>query len=579
MSDTDLIKDKLDIVDIIGEYVQLKPAGINHKGLCPFHREKTPSFMASRERKSWHCFGCQKGGDVFTFVQEIEGMEFIEALKFLAQRAGVELTGNVSNDLEKSQKNRLKDVMKEAARFYHEFLVRMTGAADARAYLKTRGLKDETIAAWQIGFIPDQWDLLTQYLLKKGVSIDDLVASGLTIKRDGANAASGRGFYDRFRGRIMFPIRDLHGIVVGFTGRVLVETENSGGKYVNTPETPLYHKSQVLFGLDKAKSEIRHADLAVLAEGQMDVIACHEAGMGNVIAASGTALTDEQIVLMSRYTKNIAMAFDADAAGESAAKRGIDLAHERGMRIKIIQIPEGKGKDPDECIRNNGDVWTQAVKDATDVMNWYIERAFANKNLSDPVTKQKIADTLLPEILRIPYAVEQDHWLEVIASRLRVDKLVLREDLKKIKPKTATKRDEPASQTGNTPAPPTQKERLAELYVELLLRFPELVKEPASQAVEQVLSTTSVFALYEAQKAGYTPLADSAATLALRSELDFGNTTLAEAIHEKKKIEQRLCGAAEKEKRELLMRNLSAAEAAGDKAQVTHLLHEFQSLS
>ena len=217
MSDeVQLIKDKIDVADLIAEYVQLKPAGINKKGLCPFHHEKSPSFMVNSERQGWHCFGCGKGGDIFTFVQEMEGMEFKEALKHLANRAGVQLT-SYRSDVDSSQKNRLKDINIEVARFFHNFLLKMPTAKSAMDYLISRGLKNETIEEWQVGFVPEQWELLTQYLLKKGFSIDDLVASGLTIKRDGADATSGRGFYDRFRGRIMFPIWNVHGEVVGFT--------------------------------------------------------------------------------------------------------------------------------------------------------------------------------------------------------------------------------------------------------------------------------------------------------------------------------------------------------------------------
>ena len=212
------IKDKIDVTELVGEYVQLKQAGINKKGCCPFHNEKTPSFMVNSERGSWHCFGCGKGGDIFTFIEEIEGMEFREALKYLAERAGVQLT-SYRSEVNSSQKNRLKEINTEAARFFHNFLLKIPASKPALEYLKDRGLTDETIEEWRIGFVPEQWDLLTQYLLKKGHSIDDLVASGLTIKREGVNASSGKGFYDRFRGRIMFPIWDVHGDAVGFTGR------------------------------------------------------------------------------------------------------------------------------------------------------------------------------------------------------------------------------------------------------------------------------------------------------------------------------------------------------------------------
>src|SRR3989338_11076625 len=227
MSDTDLIKDKIDIVDFIGEYIQLRPAGSRHKACCPFHQEKSPSFMVNRERQSWHCFGCGKGGDVFSFIQEMEGMEFVEALRYLATRAGVPLQ-TFQRDINSSQKNRLKDINAVAAVFFHKFLTEMPQARDARAYLDRRGVSGDILAVWRVGFVTDQWDLLTQYLLKKGYSIDDLVASGLTIKKDGAAVQTKKGFYDRFRGRIMFPIQDVHGAVIGFTGRVLVETEHSG---------------------------------------------------------------------------------------------------------------------------------------------------------------------------------------------------------------------------------------------------------------------------------------------------------------------------------------------------------------
>lgn len=369
-TDIQAIKDRIDIVQFIGEYLPMKKAGANWKAVCPFHNEKSPSFMVHPEKQIWHCFGCGKGGDIFTFVQEMESLEFIEALKLLAKRAGVEVKLD-RGESNQSQRNRLLEINSMAAYFFHHVLLELPGAENARHYLDDRQLKKQTILDWQVGYAPDQWELLTKYLLKKGFGIDDLVLSGLTIKREGADARTGRGFYDRFRGRIMFPICDPHANVVGFTGRILVETENSGGKYVNTPETLLYEKSRILYGIQRAKTEIKSKDLAVLVEGQMDVIACHQAGMTNVVAASGTALTFEQIKLLKRYTNNIAMAFDADSAGERAGKRGIQIAVEEGMKVKVIVIPAGAGKDADECLKKNPQVWFEAVQSAQDVMDWY----------------------------------------------------------------------------------------------------------------------------------------------------------------------------------------------------------------
>src|SRR3989339_1687286 len=418
------IKDKIDVADLIAEYVQLKPAGVNKKGLCPFHHEKTPSFMVNSERQNWHCFGCAKGGDIFSFVQEMEGLEFKEALKYLADKAGVQLS-NYRSEVDSSQKNRIKEINREAARFFNNFLLKMPTSQPALDYLLKRGLKNETIVEWQVGYVPEQWDLLTNYLLKKGYGIEDLVASGLTIKRDGADAQTGRGFYDRFRGRIMFPLSDAHGNVVGFTGRILVEKENSGGKYVNTPQTPVYDKSRVIYGLDKAKSEIKAKDLTVMVEGQMDVIACHQAGMKNVVASSGTALTEEQVHLLKRYSNNLNMAFDMDEAGQNAARRGITVALKDGFGVKVIRLPKDAGKDPDECLKKHPQIWFDAVEKAQEVMEWYFEKSFTNRDLNNHKNKQVIANELLSEIALIQYAVERDHWLKELGSQLAVEVSVL----------------------------------------------------------------------------------------------------------------------------------------------------------
>lgn len=431
MADTQAIKDRLDIVQLIGEYVTLKKAGSNWKGNCPFHHEKTPSFMVQPDKQMWHCFGCSKGGDVFAFIQEIEGLEFPEALQLLAKRAGVEIT-NTFNDGNASQRSKLLEITKSAAYFFHHMLLDMEVSKPAREYLERRGVKNEIIIDWQIGFIPDQWDLLTSYLHKKGYAFDDLVLAGLTIKRDGADAATGRGYYDRFRGRVMFPISDVHGNEIGFTGRVLVETENSGGKYVNTPATSLYDKSRVLYGIHKAKLGIKAKDLAVLVEGQMDVIACHQAGMTNVVAASGTALTTDQIKLLKRYTRNLAMAFDADQAGQNAGKRGIGVALQEGMSLKVIQIPEGFAKDADECLKKDANVWFNAVQSAQGVMEWYFNVTLRTLDRTNPRSKQQVADTLLTEINHIPYAVERDEWIKRLSEAVDIDISLLRQEIKRI---------------------------------------------------------------------------------------------------------------------------------------------------
>ncbi len=542
MTDTQAIKDRLDIVQIIGEYIPLKKAGINWKANCPFHNEKSPSFMVNSEKQFWHCFGCSKGGDAFSFLQEMEGLDFSEALKILADRAGVKLD-TFASEVNKSQKNRILEINNKAAYFFHQFLLEMPASQGARDYLNRRQLKPETIVDWKVGFIPEQWDLLTQYLLKKGNSIDDLIASGLTIKKDNG------GFYDRFRGRIMFPIWDTHGNTVGFTGRVLVETEKSGGKYVNTPQTLVFDKSRILYGLNKAKTEIKNKDFTVLVEGQMDVVACHQAGMKNVVASSGTALTFEQIKLLKRYSNNIAIAFDADAAGQNAAKRGIDLALEQGMNIKIIQIPAGDGKDADECLKKNPAVWFKAVENSKEVMEWYFASALSGADKHDPKQKQKIANTLLTEIIRLPYAVERDHWLKKLADELSVDSATLTAEMRRLaseKPKYFE-----GKSVENVVKPTPERENwgeqnklsfLVEKVFALLVKFPKFFVEYDLDSSRRFFPPEPMVGLYESLKKQYNGSVDKQAIekenqdsidiLILKADKDYGDLSPEDARKE-----------------------------------------------
>jgi DNA primase len=524
-----LIKDKINVGDLVGEYIQLKPAGTNLKGLCPFHSEKTGSFMVSREKQIWHCFGCAKGGDIFTFVQEIEGMDFVEALRLLANRAGVELE-TYRSEINKSQKNRLFEINIQALRFFYNFLDRMPVAQGARDYLKKRSLTKETIDAWQIGFAVDQWDLLTRYLLKKGFSIDDLVASGLTIKRDNANRSSGRGFYDRFRGRIMFPIWDTNDNVVGFTGRVLEETEKSGGKYVNTPQSPVYDKSAVVFGLNKAKMEIRKQKKVIVVEGQMDVIACWQAGMKNVVASSGTALTERQVSVLKRYTTNMVVSFDGDVAGQNAAKRGVDIARAQDMDVKVLVLPKELGKDPDECIKNSKEAWFGLVENAQDIMHWNFERIFKDKDLNNPKEKQKIADELLEEIAIIPKEVEKDHWIQELSSGLGVSSNVLRDEMKRIVNKKSNKyiaKEE--EQFKPVKKEKTRLDKTVEELLILLALFPEFAGTVFDKVDDKYISASDYVGLYELFKKGYNSLGVFDLTK-IQNEFAIGDTQISSQI-------------------------------------------------
>ncbi|MFA6429194.1 MAG: DNA primase [Patescibacteria group bacterium] len=449
MDSTEEIKSRLDIVDLIAEYLPLKPAGAGaYKTNCPFHQERTPSFYVSRNRQSWHCFGCDLGGDQFSFVERMEGMEFREALEFLAQKVGVELP---KFDGEKaSKKKRLHEVNDLATRFFASALRNLPQAEHARQYVQSRGLDDLSIDLFRIGYAPASWSTMTDALLKRGVTAEELLDAGLVSKRDHG------GVYDRFRDRLMFPIADVHGNIVGFTGRILTNDKNpspSSGrqeaKYMNTPETTLYRKSAVLYGLDKAKGEIRQQDLAVIVEGNMDVVSSHQFSVCNVVAASGTALTVEQLGLIRRFTTNLAIAFDQDSAGKAATIRGLDLARAQDFTIKIITLPPEAGKDPDDAVRKDPQIWKDAIKNAVSIMDWMYRNAFRGRQLEKPEDKKQIARDILPEIKRIADPIERDHWIKKLARELAVGENALLEVMAKltvnVSPSVGTPRETPAA--------------------------------------------------------------------------------------------------------------------------------------
>ncbi len=597
MTDTQAIKDRIDIVQLIGEYVTLKKAGVNWKANCPFHHEKSPSFMVHQDKQFWHCFGCNKGGDIFSFIQEMEGLDFPEALKLLAARAGIKIE-TYASEVNQSQRNRLLEINAAAANFFHRFLLEMPAGEAARKYLEGRELTASAIVEWQIGYIPDQWDLLTKYLLKKGHGINDLIAAGLTIKREGANEATGHGVYDRFRGRIMFPLADAHGNVVGFTGRVLVETERSGGKYVNTPETIIYNKSRVLYGLHKAKTEIKAKDLSIVVEGQMDVIACHEAGMKNVVAASGTALTSEQVKILKRYSNNVAMAFDADPAGQTAGKRGAGVALEEGMNVKVIQLPKSFAKDADECIKKDPRVWFDAVRNAQGVLEWYFEKTLSSVNKNNPTEKQQAVALLVPEIARIPSGVIRDEWLKRLGEEILVDLSVLRDEAKRIS--SSTPRILGTSRTLPTSHPPaslskSRDDHILQEFWSLAVKFPENFGA-LYQALESVyFVNTSWSGLYEIAKKVYDNQqkldlelvrqmlreADAEHTLdllLLRPGKEIIELSSEEAGKELARVFSRIKEDWKKNRGKEIQQRVAEAERAGDRALVEALLRELQGL-
>ncbi len=442
MSVTDEIKDRLDIIDVISGYVPLKKAGHNYKGLCPFHNEKTPSFVVFPDTQGWHCFGaCGIGGDIFTFVMKRENLDFGEALAMLAAKAGVELQPREAAAAGDDAKlERLRAIVADAAGYYHYLLNKASEAAIARDYLVGRGLTAATCEAWQLGYSLDSWDALRDRLTGKGYTLDEIEATGLVIRRD-----DGSGCYDRFRGRLMIPIRDVQGRTIGFGARILREDPTRPApKYMNSPQTPLFDKGNVLFGLDMARKAIRDADLGVLVEGYMDVMMSHQVGVCNVVAGMGTALGETQMRQLKRYTGNITLALDPDAAGDHATLRGLEAARQSLERewepvisptglvrqesrlkaqLRIAALPDGL--DPDELAYKDVERWRQVIAQARPIVDYYLAIVGREEDLSTGHGKAKAVERMAPLIAEIANPVERGHYIQTLARLVQADERLI----------------------------------------------------------------------------------------------------------------------------------------------------------
>lgn len=594
------IKARIDVVDLVAEYVPLKPAGAgSFKGLCPFHQERTPSFHVSRTRQSWHCFGCDSGGDIFTFIERIEGMDFRDVLGFLAQKAGVILPEHEEQEQGKGRKRRLHEVNELAARFFRSALLQAPQAAEARKYVERRQIDPLSADLFLIGYAQDSWTTLTDALVKKGVTADELVQAGLASKRDNSE-----GVYDRFRGRLMFPIADVHGNIVGFTGRILTD-DKTQPKYVNTPETSAYRKSAVLYGLDKAKAEIRKSGLGVIVEGNMDVVSSHQAGITNVVAASGTALTLEQLTLLKRFTTTLAIAFDQDAAGALATLRGLDLARQQEFSIKIITLPPEAGKDPDEACKKDPNLWRDAIAKATSIMDWVYQRAFSRHTSMSPEDKRLISDEVLPEIGRISHPVEREAWLKRLAQDLQISEDVLQQGMKRT---AASAPHAPVRKVVADPIPaetPFEQRLLWRLFAASLAsqvlfeRFLALGEKLHELDSEPSLSTLYVSLRGVYHQDGFTPqpswpwsqtLSHLTAslgpdemktynTLTLLAEHAFSSRSTADVEQEHLLLLRQLRQSTLTLQLTSLQEEMRQAEAAGDFARVEQLVRQFSTLT
>lgn len=417
------VKSKLDIIEVVSGYIKISKAGANFKAVCPFHSEKSPSLMISPARQIWHCFGCGEGGDIFKFVMKIEGIEFGDALRNLAQRAGVIL--KKEDPQIRTERGKLLEICRAATEHFQKNL---TTNKEVQEYLKKRGLKDETVSEFKIGFSQDSWDSLLKFLMAKNFQPQDIEKAGLAIKSEKSNI----GYFDRFRGRIMFPIANANGEIIGFGGRIFKTKEGvEEAKYLNSPQTLIYDKSKVLYGFDKAKMDIRKNNFTILVEGYMDLIMCHQAGASNAVAVSGTAMTRDHLQILKRLSENLCFSFDMDNAGNMATKRAIDMALADDFNIKVITVPSGK--DPADFILEHPDKWVDQVKKSKNFMDFYFENIFSKNDPSTAQGKKDISKILLTQIRKVKSKIEQSHWLGLLAQRLKVKQDLLEEELAKVK--------------------------------------------------------------------------------------------------------------------------------------------------
>jgi DNA primase len=470
------VKERIDIVEVVGNYVKLEKAGTNFKGRCPFHNEKTASFFVSPSRQSFNCFGCGERGDVFTFVEKQEGLDFKEALKFLADKAGVELTYERHARTDKTERDALLEVLEVAGKF---FMAELGKHPEVVTYILSRGLTEESIKSWKIGYAPDEWRALYSHLTALGYAPDLLIRAGLAKK---AGEDGQKNPYDVFRGRVIFPLFDQNGRIIAFSGRAL--DPNVPAKYLNSPETPVFQKSEVLYGLDKAKDDIRRKNYAVLVEGQMDLVLSHQAGVANTVASSGTAFTSLHLERLKRFSDRIILAFDGDKAGQSASEKSAMLALALGMEVKIARLPEGK--DPADLVREDSEKWKEVLRGSKHAFEVLLEDILTSEK--DPRKAGKeINRRILPLLAFLTSAIEKAHFVSLISQRSGIREDVLWEDVKRAKAPDvhlATVGEDIVEDTRDNAVP--LRERIVERLTEIALWQKELGNSsPLAEAIEK----------------------------------------------------------------------------------------------
>ena len=567
MDEVEEVKRRIDIVDLISSYLTLKKAGANYRALCPFHNEKTPSLMVSPEKQIFHCFGCSEGGDIFSFVMKMENLEFREALEMLAQRAGVKLSSYAKATEDKpDKKTRLFKINLLSAQVFHKILTSHPAGKSALSYLQKRKISSQTIKDFMIGYAP-QNKVLAPFLTKRGFTDSEITSAGGP---------------DRFYKRIIFPIRDVMGNVLGFTGRVLDPKQEP--KYLNTPETIIFHKSRILYNLEKARGEIKLQKATVVVEGQMDVIASYQADVKNVVATSGTALTPEHLQILFRYTPNIIFAFDSDTAGLTTAKKAFEMAILEGFNVKMVELNEFK--DPGEMIAADPKLWQKAVTDAKPVIDWYFDLAFrdqmseTSKELTS-VQKKEIAKEILPIIKKIPDTIEQAHFVGLLAKKLGVNEQVVFDALNRPQKVSEAIKKEPKNIL--------PKLLVEEIFVGILAKNPGKIKNFINKISEKDFELKFSQKVYKELLSWYNQKVSEEITKFLKSKLsadDFSRLSLITLEIEQKyptEINQvladlyhRMKSDRSEEIKEKYAQEISQAEKEGNLVKLKQLIKEFQ---
>jgi DNA primase len=461
------IKDRLSIEDLVGQYVQLKKIGRNYKGLCPFHSEKTPSFIVSPEKQIAYCFGCNRGGDVFKFLQEVEGVDFVDAMKILAEKTGVKLEKYESaQKVNVTEKEDFYSMYDKAALFYSDNLWKTANGEKVLNYLRQRGLAEDTIKLFRIGYAPDSFDETNQFLIKQGYTKKQLVVAGLVISKETTMS----NVYDRFRGRLMFPIYDHLGRIVAFGGRALSKEQDP--KYLNSPESSIYHKSKVLYGFNFSKPFIRESKDAVIVEGYMDAMMCFQTGVKNVVAPCGTALVSGQVRLLKPFIESITLSFDTDLAGQEAIKRSFEVIQEFDLTTYVVEVPEGK--DPADYAKNHPEKFTDLYMSKKNYGEALYQRLLKNYGTEGLQAKKRIITEFLPFFNKLKSNVEKDSYIRKLASDLDIDEVTIYDEIKNVKLPDY----HPARSFGglNSPLNENEKKSAEELLLGFLIEYPRLGK-------------------------------------------------------------------------------------------------------